>query len=1026
MADRFWVGGTGNINDTARWAATSGGAGGQSVPTAADNAFFDGLSDRLTTQSVTSITRVSTTATVTCNSHGYSAGNTVTISGANETEYNGTFTISNVATNTFDYTVTGTPATPATGTITVARRAAFTVTINAAFSCLDFIAGDGIVATTLTQNMTMAGASALTISGSLFFPATRFSSTHTGTYTFNATTTGKTVTVNGVNLLTTDSRTMTFSGNGGEWTLGSALSYTSNNFNSIIHIVNGTFRTGNFNVTTNIFYSSGSLTRALYLGSSTISASYGSSGDATLANFGAAEIAFVGTNLTIDAGTSNFDLGSVSGNRFVSESGFTYNKITMNSLNASVQKAIVANNCTINILEVNALVSATRHVEINGAITFGNITTNTYNTPYTRYVLFNANCSVTGTLSINAGNTIPTRQMVFASSVIGETRTLTCNTITIGDGVGFRNITVAGAAAPFNASTKATGNLGGNSGITFPAAKTVYWNLAGSQNWSANGWATTSTGTPAAANFPLAQDTAVFTEVGAAGTVSIEQGWPIGTLTFDDGVSPRATGVTLNVLLNPTIYGNLKLSSGVVLAGTANPIYFSGQTSQTITSVGKTISSPIYLDSPGGSLTLADNLALDTSRDFFLVRGTLDLSNRILTVRRFSSNNSNTRAIAFGTSGRISIIGNDGTVVDFNNPTNFSFSGTSDIQLTYTGSTGVRFIKSGSFAVITENNVLSYRISAGLDTIVMYTENYVSSYRNLIFEDAFSGIFGQNTGNASREPGVAYGNVRLSPNMTFDLAGGDLTFAATSSTQQLTMSGLTFPRSITKSGAGSLQLMDNLTLASTRTFTHTAGSVLLNGKILTTPAYSTSNTNLRTLAFGTGELVLNGTGTVWNAATSNGLSISAGTGVIRITDTSATGKTFAGGGVQTYPDLRIEGGTSTSTITLTGANRFSKMTNARTVGYTIVFPNDTTTFNAWGLSGTDGNLVTLSRTGGSGQFTIQSGSSGLLIAQFVSISNSIFLPSGNGYAAKSTNGGNNNGWVFGTPTFGKFLVFFNP
>lgn len=43
MADRFWVGGTGNWNaiTLTNWSATSGGAGGASIPTAVDNVYFD-------------------------------------------------------------------------------------------------------------------------------------------------------------------------------------------------------------------------------------------------------------------------------------------------------------------------------------------------------------------------------------------------------------------------------------------------------------------------------------------------------------------------------------------------------------------------------------------------------------------------------------------------------------------------------------------------------------------------------------------------------------------------------------------------------------------------------------------------------------------------------------------------------------------------------------------------------------------------------------------------------------------------
>lgn len=68
---------------------------------------------------VTSITRSGTTATATTTqSHNLADGTVVTIAGANESEYNGTVTITNVTATTFDYTVSGSPSTPATGTIT--------------------------------------------------------------------------------------------------------------------------------------------------------------------------------------------------------------------------------------------------------------------------------------------------------------------------------------------------------------------------------------------------------------------------------------------------------------------------------------------------------------------------------------------------------------------------------------------------------------------------------------------------------------------------------------------------------------------------------------------------------------------------------------------------------------------------------------------------------------------------------------------------------------------------------------------
>lgn len=50
MANRFWVGGTGNWSDTTHWSTTTGGASGASVPTSADNVYFDALSFSATGQ----------------------------------------------------------------------------------------------------------------------------------------------------------------------------------------------------------------------------------------------------------------------------------------------------------------------------------------------------------------------------------------------------------------------------------------------------------------------------------------------------------------------------------------------------------------------------------------------------------------------------------------------------------------------------------------------------------------------------------------------------------------------------------------------------------------------------------------------------------------------------------------------------------------------------------------------------------------------------------------------------------------
>lgn len=77
----------------------------------------DGTGDLPYQDSVT-ITHSTTTASVSHTSHGMSNGDKVLIKGADQQEYNGVFTISNVTTNAYDYTMASDPGTNATGTIT--------------------------------------------------------------------------------------------------------------------------------------------------------------------------------------------------------------------------------------------------------------------------------------------------------------------------------------------------------------------------------------------------------------------------------------------------------------------------------------------------------------------------------------------------------------------------------------------------------------------------------------------------------------------------------------------------------------------------------------------------------------------------------------------------------------------------------------------------------------------------------------------------------------------------------------------
>ena len=119
--------------------------------------------------SVASLTRSGTTVTAaTSTAHGFSTGQSVTISGANQTEYNGLFTVTVSDSTHFTFTVVENPTSPATGTITLSKPAAnfavLTLIRAAASSDASTGATDTATATTTAAHGLIAG-QAITLSG---------------------------------------------------------------------------------------------------------------------------------------------------------------------------------------------------------------------------------------------------------------------------------------------------------------------------------------------------------------------------------------------------------------------------------------------------------------------------------------------------------------------------------------------------------------------------------------------------------------------------------------------------------------------------------------------------------------------------------------------------------------------------------------------------------------------------------------------------------------------------------------------
>ena len=416
---------------------------------------------------------------------------------------------------------------------------------------------------------------------------------------------------------------------------------------SSITLTQGTFTTNNYNVTATQLSSSNSNTRTINLGSSTVTLT------------AATVISFTNSaNLTFNAGTSSIIISASSNT--IESGGRTFYDVTFTNTSASTRQLV--GNATFNNLTLAGRTSA----------------------GITNFFVF-ANQTINGTLTLSAGTNATMRTFV-RSDTIGTTRTLTCAAVASLTDIDFRDITIAGVAAPVSGTR--LGDCKGNSGITFPAAKTVYWaTVNATANWGDSAtarWSDTSGGTANQIYFPLAQDTAIFpsTLPTNGATITVNAGYNIGTIDMSARTSNTmtlATGTT-----TPQIYGNWINGTGTTLTGTGT-LTFAGRGSQTITSAGKTFTQGFTINTPGGSVTLQDAFTVNVTSTFTLTAGTLDANSYNVTLSNssnsFSVSGTATRTLAIG-SGTWTIAASGGLAFNAGTSTNLTVTGTGTISLT--------------------------------------------------------------------------------------------------------------------------------------------------------------------------------------------------------------------------------------------------------------------------------------------------------------------------------------------------------
>jgi hypothetical protein len=205
---------------------------------------------------------------------------------------------------------------------------------------------------------------------------------------------------------------------------------------------------------------------------------------------------------------------------------------------------------------------------------------------------------------------------------------------------------------------------------------------------------------------------------------------------------------------------------------------------------------------------------------------------------------------------------------------------------------------------------------------------------------------------------------------------------------------LTISGSATMTGNAAFAVAGTLNYSSSGSTTLTALTAISIGKMNQTDGIIVDNAN---------TISVTGTGAVWIES-----GTFTATGTISITDTSSTGKTFAGGN-KTYKNLTISGAALAGAVTITGANTFDALTLNPNSTLTLT-AGTTTTINSLSATGTAGNTITINSTGAYATFLNNTTN---VTVHYCSITNNQATGSVTWDATDNcTSGGGNSGWKF--------------
>lgn len=353
-----------------------------------------------------------------------------------------------------------------------------------------------------------------------------------------------------------------------------------------------------------------------------------------------------------------------------------------------------------------------------------------------------------------------------------------------------------------------------------------FW-VGGSASWDATAllkWSATSGGLGGEA-VPTAADDVYFDAASGAVTVTVAAAATCNNLTFTGFTGTFAGSSTL------AISGSLTLAASMTRTHTGATT-FNGTSNHTITSNGIELNAAITFNGVGGAWQLADNFVTGTTRTVILTNGTLDINGKTLTGGAFSSTNSNTRTVAFGTGGKFIATRDNIAIWNTSTATGLTVTGDALVEATYSGAVGTRSFNGGATS---ETNSVSLSVIAGSDSFTV---------QNNIRNFDLTGFAGTLT-NSNRN---IFGNLTVSSGVTLTAGALLTTFAGTSS-KTLTNNGKTLDFPLRFNGVGgTFAFQDALTQGETRAFTITNGTLQLkNGVTSTVGVFATSGANQKFL-----------------------------------------------------------------------------------------------------------------------------------------------------------------------------------